>query len=126
MSVSEKLVGVATSSKQGFPHSEKKLLMLHLDEDVLWRIRVVAEARGKDHKTLVEEFIVQSLCEEEKREGLLEPSFRVVNGRKKETVEMYTDGGCRGNPGPGGWAVVVYEGPKPEEIYGYEKASLPS
>ena len=120
MSVSEKPVGVATSTKQGLPHSEKKPLMLHLDDDVLRRIRVLAEARGKDHKTLVEEFIVQSLREEEKREGLPEPSIKVVDERKKETVEMYTDGGCRGNPGPGGWAVVVYESPKPEEIYGYE------
>lgn len=24
-----------------------------------------------------------------------------------ESVEVYTDGGCHGNPGPGGWAFVV-------------------
>lgn len=36
-------------------------------------------------------------------------------------VDIYTDGGCRGNPGPGGWAALVNEGPKPEEIYGAEK-----
>jgi ribonuclease HI len=23
------------------------------------------------------------------------------------TVEMYTDGACRGNPGPGGWGVLI-------------------
>ena len=22
-------------------------------------------------------------------------------------VTVYTDGGCHGNPGPGGWAIVV-------------------
>ncbi len=28
-----------------------------------------------------------------------------------KTVNIYTDGACRGNPGPGGWgAVLVYEG----------------
>jgi ribonuclease HI len=36
----------------------------------------------------------------------------------KSTVEVYTDGGCRGNPGVGGWAALIYRGPKPEEIYG--------
>ncbi|MDR3325332.1 MAG: ribonuclease HI, partial [Spirochaetaceae bacterium] len=24
-------------------------------------------------------------------------------------IEIYTDGGCHGNPGPGGWAYVVCE-----------------
>lgn len=28
-----------------------------------------------------------------------------------ETVEIFTDGGCRGNPGPGGWGVLLrYKG----------------
>lgn len=26
---------------------------------------------------------------------------------KKDTVELYTDGACRGNPGPGGWGVLL-------------------
>jgi ribonuclease HI len=26
---------------------------------------------------------------------------------KKPVVELYTDGACRGNPGPGGWAYLV-------------------
>ena len=25
----------------------------------------------------------------------------------EQTVEMFTDGACRGNPGPGGWGVVL-------------------
>ena len=30
-------------------------------------------------------------------------------------VEIYTDGACRGNPGPGGWgAVLVYKGVEKE------------
>jgi ribonuclease HI len=95
--------------------------VVHLDEDVLRRIRTVAQARGKDHETLAKEFIVERLREEEKREGLLEPSRRAVDGHKKETVDIYTDGGCQGNPGLGGWAALIYEGPKPEEISGTEK-----
>lgn len=35
-------------------------------------------------------------------------------------VEIYTDGACSGNPGPGGWgAVLSYRG-KEKEISGYE------
>lgn len=28
----------------------------------------------------------------------------------KETISVYTDGGCSGNPGPGGWAFVICRG----------------
>lgn len=37
-----------------------------------------------------------------------------------ERVEVYTDGACRGNPGPGGWgAILRYKG-KEKELYGAE------
>ena len=39
---------------------------------------------------------------------------------KLGTVDIYTDGGCVGNPGPGGWAAVVYDGPAPTEFSGFE------
>ena len=33
-------------------------------------------------------------------------------------IEIYTDGACRGNPGPGGWgAILIYESNR-KEIYG--------
>lgn len=35
-------------------------------------------------------------------------------------VEIYTDGACRGNPGPGGWGAVLMYGEKTKEIYGGE------
>ena len=36
-------------------------------------------------------------------------------------VIIYTDGACRGNPGPGGWGgILIYQG-KIKEIYGAEK-----
>ncbi len=37
------------------------------------------------------------------------------------TIIMYTDGACHGNPGPGGWAVVVMEGDTKHSLYGAEK-----
>lgn len=35
-------------------------------------------------------------------------------------VEMFTDGACRGNPGPGGWGVVLRYGDAERELYGGE------
>ena len=37
-----------------------------------------------------------------------------------EGIEIYTDGGCHGNPGPGGWAFVYTNGEKHREMYGFE------
>ena len=40
-----------------------------------------------------------------------------------DIVEIWTDGGCRPNPGPGGWgAVLVYKGVE-KELSGYEAAT---
>lgn len=35
-------------------------------------------------------------------------------------VEIYTDGACSGNPGPGGWAAVLMHGEQVKEISGGE------
>jgi ribonuclease HI len=35
-------------------------------------------------------------------------------------IEIYTDGACRGNPGPGGWAVLLKKGEREREISGAE------
>ncbi|MEU6646961.1 ribonuclease HI [Saccharomonospora sp. NPDC046836] len=35
-------------------------------------------------------------------------------------VEIYTDGACSGNPGPGGWGAVLRYGRHEKEIYGSE------
>jgi ribonuclease HI len=35
-------------------------------------------------------------------------------------VEIYTDGACRGNPGPGGWAALLLFGEHEREISGAE------
>ncbi len=39
----------------------------------------------------------------------------------RPTIDVYTDGGCRGNPGVGAWAALIYEGPQPKEIWGVER-----
>ncbi len=35
-------------------------------------------------------------------------------------IEIYTDGACRGNPGPGGWAALLLLGKHEREISGAE------
>ena len=35
-------------------------------------------------------------------------------------VEMYTDGACRGNPGPGGWGVLLLCGGQEKTLNGFE------
>lgn len=35
-------------------------------------------------------------------------------------TEIYTDGACRGNPGPGGWGVVLRYGGHQKTLYGAE------
>ena len=38
-----------------------------------------------------------------------------------DQVIVFTDGGCRGNPGPGGWGALIRFGGHEKEIYGYEE-----
>ena len=38
-----------------------------------------------------------------------------------KTVEIYTDGACSGNPGPGGWGVVLRCGSAEKELSGGEE-----
>jgi ribonuclease HI len=38
-------------------------------------------------------------------------------------VEIFTDGACKGNPGPGGWGAVIRSGPHEKEISGGEPAT---
>jgi ribonuclease HI len=38
-----------------------------------------------------------------------------------DAVIIYTDGACRGNPGPGGWGVQLNYKGKIKELYGAEK-----
>lgn len=35
-------------------------------------------------------------------------------------VTIYTDGACKGNPGPGGWAAILEFGTRRRELVGYE------
>jgi ribonuclease HI len=38
-----------------------------------------------------------------------------------QVLDIYTDGACRGNPGPGGWGAVLLSPPHRRELKGYER-----
>jgi ribonuclease HI len=38
-------------------------------------------------------------------------------------ITLYTDGACRGNPGPGGWGVVLEYGSARKTLHGGERAT---
>ena len=35
-----------------------------------------------------------------------------------KTVQLFTDGACLGNPGPGGWACILRHGDRKKEMFG--------
>ncbi|HEX2592280.1 MAG TPA: ribonuclease HI [Rhizomicrobium sp.] len=41
----------------------------------------------------------------------------------KPRVEIFTDGACSGNPGPGGWGAILRAGAHERELSGGEKAT---
>ena len=40
---------------------------------------------------------------------------------QKTMVEIYTDGACSGNPGPGGWGALLRYGHTEKQLYGGER-----
>ncbi|MDH5766252.1 MAG: ribonuclease HI [Gammaproteobacteria bacterium] len=40
--------------------------------------------------------------------------------QKSSIVELFTDGACRGNPGPGGWGVLLSFNGQEKELFGGE------
>ena len=40
--------------------------------------------------------------------------------RANRRVQIYTDGACKGNPGPGGWGALLRSGAREKELFGGE------
>jgi ribonuclease HI len=40
-----------------------------------------------------------------------------------DAVEIYTDGACKGNPGPGGWGALLRSGRHERELFGGEPST---
>lgn len=43
-----------------------------------------------------------------------------MNQARENLVEIFTDGACSGNPGPGGWGTILRCGEHEKELSGYE------
>ncbi len=43
-----------------------------------------------------------------------------MSGANGTVVEIYVDGACRGNPGPGGWGALLIAGEVRKELSGAE------
>lgn len=41
----------------------------------------------------------------------------------KKKINIYTDGACKGNPGPGGWGAVLQYGEHSKELFGGEMST---
>ena len=41
----------------------------------------------------------------------------------QEAIDIYTDGACRGNPGPGGWGALLLSGGRERELSGADAAT---
>jgi ribonuclease HI len=39
---------------------------------------------------------------------------------ERKTIQIYTDGACKGNPGPGGWGAILECGGTEKELFGGE------
>ena len=46
-------------------------IALRMNADALQRLRALARKKGKGYQTLLKEFVIERLYEEEKREGLV-------------------------------------------------------
>lgn len=51
------------------------------------------------------------------------PRCFFYNPIMNKKIRIYTDGGCTGNPGPGGWAAVILKDQQKEELSGGEEAT---
>lgn len=46
---------------------------------------------------------------------------KILATAEQQKVEIYTDGACKGNPGPGGWGALLLSGSHQKELCGGEK-----
>ncbi|MEQ8195849.1 MAG: RNase H family protein, partial [Rhodospirillales bacterium] len=46
-----------------------------------------------------------------------------ATGEENNVVELFTDGACSGNPGPGGWGVIIRWRDHEKELCGGEPAT---
>jgi ribonuclease HI len=51
------------------------------------------------------------------------PAIAVAAVLPEKVVEIWTDGACKGNPGPGGWGALLRYGTHEKELFGGDRAT---
>jgi ribonuclease HI len=51
------------------------------------------------------------------------PAHPHAHAAAADAVEIWTDGACKGNPGPGGWGALLRSGTHERELFGGEPAT---
>lgn len=69
----ELLAGMAPPPEGLLPPARPRArpISIRLDEDLLRRLKALARRKGKGYQTLLKEFVLERLYEEEKREGVI-------------------------------------------------------
>ncbi|HCP61233.1 MAG TPA: hypothetical protein DIU14_02000 [Actinobacteria bacterium] len=70
------------------PRPRTKPIALRFDEDLILRAKALASRRGKGYQTLLKEFVVERLYEEEQREGIVRVHRIQAAGRHKQQESM--------------------------------------
>lgn len=52
-----------------------------------------------------------------------DPTHELNRDHQPDTIYLYSDGACRGNPGPGGWGVLLRYNHRERQLYGGEKST---
>ena len=68
--------------------------------------------KGRGHSLLGGCFITKRVLQRTAKR------FKTRTNKASQNIEVWTDGSCLGNPGPGGWGVVVHLGDQAEELKG--------
>ena len=58
-------------ARASVPFARTRPVSVRLDEDVISRLKVLATLKKKGYQTLLKEFVVERVYEEEKREGII-------------------------------------------------------
>jgi uncharacterized membrane-anchored protein len=60
-----------TKEESAYRGARTRPVAVRFDESTLQRVRTLAERRNKGYQTLLKEFVIERLYEEEKREGIV-------------------------------------------------------
>jgi hypothetical protein len=63
--------GILPPPRKGRAGSKSPQTSLGLDHDLMRRLKALAHKKGKAYETLLREFVIERLYEEEKREGII-------------------------------------------------------